>query len=132
MIVLAIKVINCHSPNPQLSLLNPLKLSFRMFGLLQFYQIMYLNIMSFLWIISPDIFGSILLNKSQKSKKLLFDLNPLLKNTLIKPSKHFILTLVVNILHLPIFFQQMVFLISLHHLTHLNTMAFLNVDIFIL
>ena len=124
MIVSAIKVINCHSPNPQLSLLNPLKPYFRMFGLLQFYQIMDLNIMSFLWNISPYIFGSILLNKSQKSKKLLFDVNPLLKNTLIKPSKHFILTMVVNILHLPIFFQKMVFLISLHHLTHLNTMVF--------
>ena len=76
-----------------------------MFGLLQLYQIIDLNIMSFLWIISPDIFGYILLNKSQKSNIFLLDLKPLLKNTLIKPSKHFILTMVVNLLHLPIFFS---------------------------
>ena len=88
--------------------------------------------MSFLWITSPNIFGFILLNKSHKSKIFLFNLKQFLRNTLIKPSKHFIRTMVVNILPLPIFFQQMVFLISLHHLTHLNTKDFQNVDIFIL
>ena len=70
--------------------------------------------------------------KSLKLKIFLLDLKQLLKNTLLKPSKNFTLTMGVNILHLPIFSQQMVFLILLHHLRHLNTMAFLNVGIFIL
>ena len=34
--------------------------------------------------------------------------------------------MMVNILLYPISFPQMIFLISLHHLTHLNTMGFLE------
>lgn len=75
---------------------QPLETIFSDVGLPQSYHMMALNIMSFLLIISQNISGFILLNKNQKSKLFSLDLKPLLKNTLIRPSKLFTLTMVVN------------------------------------